>query len=62
VPRSFIDCHRPAYPTIDAVRARVRAQAGWRIVARATRHCPQVTMPGELVQLLLDVCSADSGV
>jgi hypothetical protein len=58
--RSFVDCNRPAYPTIDAMRQRVRAQPGWRIVEMPTGHCPQVTMPEELAQVLLNVCSADN--
>jgi pimeloyl-ACP methyl ester carboxylesterase len=60
VPRCFIDCNRPAYPTIDAMRQRVRAQPGWRIVELPTGHCPQVTMPAALVQVLRDVCAADT--
>jgi hypothetical protein len=60
VPRCFIDCNRPAYPTIDAMRRRVRKLPGWRIVELPTGHCPQVTLPDGLVRVLLDVCSADS--
>jgi len=52
-PRTFIDCNRPAYPTIDAMRARVRSQPGWRVVEIATGHCPMVTAPAELVVHLL---------
>jgi hypothetical protein len=53
VPRTFIDCTRPAYPTIDAMRARVRSQPGWRVVEIATGHCPMVSTPAELVAHLL---------
>ncbi len=52
-PRCFIDCIRPAYPTIDAMRVRVRSQPGWRIVEIATGHCPMVSAPRELVEHLL---------
>jgi pimeloyl-ACP methyl ester carboxylesterase len=55
VPRTFIDCHAPAYVTIDAMRKRVRAQAGWRIVELATGHCPMVSAPQALTRFLLDL-------
>jgi pimeloyl-ACP methyl ester carboxylesterase len=55
VPRLFIDCNRPAYPTIDAMRVRVRQQPGWRIVEMATGHFPMVTMPADLTACLLSV-------
>jgi pimeloyl-ACP methyl ester carboxylesterase len=60
LPRTFIDCNAPAYPTIDAMRKRVRQQPGWRIETIATGHCPQVSDPARLVELLLAVCQADS--
>jgi pimeloyl-ACP methyl ester carboxylesterase len=53
VPRCFIDCTQPAYPTIDGSRVRVRAQPGWRVVELATGHCPMVSAPQALVQHLL---------
>jgi len=55
LPRLFIDCNAPAYPTIDAMRVRVRQQPGWRIVEMATGHFPMVTMPAELTAHLLSV-------
>ena len=55
LPRCFIDCNRPAYPTIDGSRARVRSQPGWRIVELPTGHCPMVSAPARLVQVLLDL-------
>jgi pimeloyl-ACP methyl ester carboxylesterase len=57
LPRLFIDCNRPAYPTIDAMRARVRSQPGWRVVEIATGHCPMVSAPAELVAHLLSPCA-----
>ncbi len=54
LPRSFVDCNRPAYPTIDAMRSRVREQPGWTVVEMATGHFPMVTAPDELVRHLLD--------
>ena len=55
LPRTFIDCPSPAYPTIAAMRERVRAQPGWRIETIATGHCPMVTTPQALVDILLSV-------
>jgi pimeloyl-ACP methyl ester carboxylesterase len=53
VPRTFIDCTAPAYPTIDAMRQRVRTLPGFRIVEMQTGHCPMVSAPAELVGHLL---------
>ena len=55
VPRCFVDCTRPAYRTIDAMRARVRSQAGWQIVEIATGHCPMVSAPQALLAVLKTV-------
>jgi pimeloyl-ACP methyl ester carboxylesterase len=52
LPRSFIDCNRPAYPTIGAMRERVRRMPGLRVVEMATGHCPMVTEPEALVREL----------
>jgi hypothetical protein len=52
VPRCFIDCNAPAYPTIAPMRQRVRQQPGWRVVELATGHCPMVSAPDDLVRLL----------
>jgi hypothetical protein len=53
LPRTFIDCPMPALPTIDAARARVRAEPGWRVVTLATGHDAMVSAPRELADLLL---------
>ncbi len=53
LPRSFIDCTEPAYPTIDAMRQRVRALPGFRVVEIKTGHCPMVSAPQELLRQLL---------
>ncbi len=53
VPHSFIDCTRPALPTIDAARQRVRREPGWTVYEMATGHDPMVSAPRELAQLLL---------
>ena len=53
LPRSFIDCVRPAYPTIAAMRQRVRSLPGFRVLEMQTGHCPMVSEPAALVQHLL---------
>lgn len=55
VPHSFIDCTRPALPTIDAARRRVRSEPGWTVHELATGHDPMVSAPRELAQLLLRI-------
>ncbi|MBK6853376.1 MAG: alpha/beta hydrolase [Burkholderiales bacterium] len=53
VPRSFIDCTAPAYPTIATMRERVRRLPGFDVIEMATGHCPMVTEPVALVGHLL---------
>ncbi|MDE1947466.1 MAG: alpha/beta hydrolase [Burkholderiales bacterium] len=53
LPRAFIDCTAPAYPTIAAMRTRVRALPGFEVIEIATGHCPMVSAPQELVAQLL---------
>jgi len=53
VPRTLIDCHSPAYPTIAPMRRRVRQLPGWRVLEMATGHFPMVSQPQQLVRLLL---------
>jgi len=53
VPRSFIDCHAPALPTIDTSRRRVRTDTGWAVHELATGHLPMVSAPQDLAGLLL---------
>jgi pimeloyl-ACP methyl ester carboxylesterase len=54
LPRLFIDCTQPAYPTIDAMRRRVRQQPGWQVVEMACGHFPMLQQPDALARLLLD--------
>lgn len=53
LPRTFIDCNQPAYPTIAAMRQRVRTMPGFDVVEIKTGHCAMVTEPAALVQHLL---------
>lgn len=53
LPRTFIDCTRPALATIAASRVRVRQEPGWQVFELATGHDPMISAPRELAQLLL---------
>ncbi len=64
IPRTFVSCTKPALPTIDAIRPRMADPAFWggawqggggaRVVELPTGHDPMVSMPAELVRILLD--------
>jgi len=54
VPRTFIDCTTPAWPSIAPMRRRVRSEPGWRVRELATGHDAMVSAPGSLAQLLLE--------
>jgi hypothetical protein len=53
LPRTFVDCNRPAFPNIDAMRRRVRSEPGWNLVEIATGHDVMVTEPARLTEVLL---------
>ena len=55
LPRAFIDCHQPAYPTIAAMRTRVRELPGFEVREIPTGHCPMVSAPQALLDLLLEI-------
>jgi pimeloyl-ACP methyl ester carboxylesterase len=52
VPRAFIDCVAPAYPTIAPIRQRVRAMPGFTVVEMQTGHYPQIQAPAAFVDVL----------
>jgi pimeloyl-ACP methyl ester carboxylesterase len=52
-PRTFIDCHEPALPSMAGMRERVRAQPGWTVVEMATGHDAMISAPEQLVAALL---------
>jgi pimeloyl-ACP methyl ester carboxylesterase len=54
VPHTFIDCTTPAWPSIAAMRQRVRSEPGWRVHELATGHDAMVGAPGPLARLLLE--------
>jgi pimeloyl-ACP methyl ester carboxylesterase len=53
VPRWFMDCNQPAYPTMAPARQRARTLPGWTVVEMATGHAPMVSDPAGLTALLL---------
>ena len=53
VPRTFIDCTQPAYPTIAAMRERARQIPGFEVFEIPTGYCPMVSEPQALVELPL---------
>jgi pimeloyl-ACP methyl ester carboxylesterase len=58
LPRLFVDCIQPAYPTIDAMRKRVRERPGWQVVEMACGHFPMLQQPGALAGHLLAFAQA----
>lgn len=58
LPRWFIDCTEPAFPTIAAMRRRVREQPGWQVREMRTGHFPMVSRPKEFVALLVEAIAA----
>ncbi len=52
LPRLFIDCTAPAYPTIAPTRRFVRESPGWQVAELATGHFPMLSEPAELVRRL----------
>lgn len=54
VPRTFIDCTDPAWPSIAPMRTRVRSEPGWRIVEIPTGHDVMVSAPEALAMALID--------
>ena len=52
LPRTFIYCHQPPLGLFESSVAKARA-GGWRCFEMATGHCPPVTAPQQLADLLL---------
>ena len=53
LPRTFIDCTSPAWPSIAPMRQRVRSEPGWRVRELGTGHDAMVSAPGPLTRMLL---------
>lgn len=56
-PHSIIDCTASGYPTIEAMRQRVRTLPGFDVITMQTGHCPIVTEPALLAQHLLRIAA-----
>jgi pimeloyl-ACP methyl ester carboxylesterase len=52
LPRTYIDCTAPFYSDFNGLKARLKADAGWKYVELATCHDAMVSMPKELTALL----------
>jgi pimeloyl-ACP methyl ester carboxylesterase len=59
LPRTFVDCFKPALPNIDVMRRRARTEPGWRVIELATGHDAMVSAPRELAEALL-ACAAQT--
>jgi len=57
VPRTFIDCTSPAWPSIAPMRQRVRSEPGWRVREIASGHDAMVSAADPLTRLLLEVAA-----
>jgi len=57
VPRTFIDCTSPAWPSIAPMRQRVRSEPGWRVREIAIGHDAMVSAAEPLARLLLEAAA-----
>jgi pimeloyl-ACP methyl ester carboxylesterase len=60
LPRAFIDCVAPAYPTIAPMRLRARAWPGFTVVEMQTGHYPQVQDGAGFTATLLRLIDAEA--
>lgn len=54
LPRTYVACTSPVFPTAAPHHARVRGLPGWRMVEMATGHFPMVTEPARMADVLAD--------
>lgn len=57
IPRTFIDCNKPALPTIAVMRQRVRQEPLWQVLEMATGHDPMISEPDKLADILIAIAS-----
>ncbi len=57
LPHTNLRCIRHPSPTFDRHAAMAQQAAGWRYHSLDTAHCPMVTAPRELAEILLDIPS-----
>jgi len=53
LPKVYIDCVKPAFPGLAAVKSRYRGKEGWPFIELATGHDAMVSAPEELTRILL---------
>ena len=58
LPRTYVACMAPVFPTAAPHHARVRGLQGWKVVEMATGHFPMVTEPVRMVALLAEAAGA----
>jgi pimeloyl-ACP methyl ester carboxylesterase len=55
LPKTYISCTNPAFPSVEASKKRVKEQQGWNWKEIASGHAPMVTHPDELASMLLAI-------
>jgi pimeloyl-ACP methyl ester carboxylesterase len=55
LPKTYIACTNPAFPSIEPSKKRVKEQQGWNWKEIASGHAPMVTHPDELASMLLAI-------
>ena len=58
LPRTFIDCNRPALLTIADFRKRVREQPGWQVFEIPTGHDAMISAAPALLDILLPLAAS----
>lgn len=58
--RTYIDCQKPALASINASRARMRSQSGWKEFILQAGHDPMVECPKDLAEILFRVAAPSS--
>ncbi|MGY2049541.1 alpha/beta fold hydrolase [Methylobacterium sp. JK268] len=53
LPRTYVDCNSPRYPTLDGVKAWIRQQPGWNWAVLETGHDAMVSDPEATARLLV---------
>ncbi|QRF61234.1 alpha/beta fold hydrolase [Variovorax paradoxus] len=56
--KTYIECTGDPIATLEPTKARVRADAGWRLRTLATGHDAMVTAPAALTELLTDLAAS----
>jgi pimeloyl-ACP methyl ester carboxylesterase len=55
LPRTYVDCFKPALPSIDSSKARMKSQGDWDVRRLESGHDPMVQCPQELADLLKEL-------